>query len=581
MYRKKIKREGENTLRNFNPKIYNDAVSSLGDKDVQVVNFDITRAIAKVIMSMFGPKGLNKMIIPFSNDPIITQKGDKVVKTFKSRIPITLMLLDLVKTQEKNCGDGTKTALLLTAFLLEKTRDMLALGIPPHIINKGFYIAMNKALEILEDNIIQFDFQNEHQLIAIIKSVMNHKFTYHYKESLIELIVETLKNNTDLFFKSQIFVYSDIMFRKVPGKSANDSELINGMIIYKDKPNLSLPNKITNAGILLIRKSLDFFIQGNKELFPKEVEINSKEMLQEFSNFRNTYYGNLARLLKQKGVDVILCQKKINPYFVDYCASIGIIALELVGEEDIKKLTKLLEINVISSLSDLSNIRLGNADSIEFKKISGDEMFFINIESSKILTFLIRGGIAPLMDELEEILNGSLRVAIQTVKDKKLLPGGGALECEISQKLKNYAQNYPNKYQIVIKEYAKAIENLPAHLIMNSAAEPLDLIPQLRAEHSNGQKHMGFNCTVNDIVDVVKEGIYDGYFTKKHIIKIASELARQIIRVDYLIMVYDRKLYEQIEKEGKEVKSQKHQEKVRKYLNKKDEDLFSDLYETK
>lgn len=581
MYRKKIKREGENTLRNFNPKIYNDAVSSLGDKDVQVVNFDITRAIAKVIMSMFGPKGLNKMIIPFSNDPIITQKGDKVVKTFKSRIPITLMLLDLVKTQEKNCGDGTKTALLLTAFLLEKTRDMLALGIPPHIINKGFYIAMNKALEILEDNIIQFDFQNEHQLIAIIKSVMNHKFTYHYKESLIELIVETLKNNTDLFFKSQIFVYSDIMFRKVPGKSANDSELINGMIIYKDKPNLSLPNKITNAGILLIRKSLDFFIQGNKELFPKEVEINSKEMLQEFSNFRNTYYGNLARLLKQKGVDVILCQKKINPYFVDYCASIGIIALELVGEEDIKKLTKLLEINVISSLSDLSNIKLGNADSIEFKKISGDEMFFINIESSKILTFLIRGGIAPLMDELEEILNGSLRVAIQTVKDKKLLPGGGALECEISQKLKNYAQNYPNKYQIVIKEYAKAIENLPAHLIMNSAAEPLDLIPKLRAEHSNGQKHMGFNCTVNDIVDVVKEGIYDGYFTKKHIIKIASELARQIIRVDYLIMVYDRKLYEQIEKEGKEVKSQKHQEKVRKYLNKKDEDLFSDLYETK
>lgn len=577
-----IKREGGNTLRNSNPKIYNDAVSSLGDKDVQVVNFDITRAIAKVIMSMFGPKGLNKMIIPVSNETIVTQKGNKVVKAFKNRIPITMMLLDLVKTQEENCGDGTKTALLLTAFLLEKTREMLALGIPRQLINKGFYIAMNKALEILEDNVIQFDFQNERQLIDIIKSVMNHKFTYYHKESHIELIVETLKNNTDLFFKSHNnFDYSDILFRKVPGKSVNDSELINGMIIYKDKPNLSLPDKITNAGILLINKSLDFFIPGNKELFPKEVEINNIEMLQEFSQFRNTFYGNLARLLKQKGVDVILCQKKIKPYFMDYCASIGIVALEQVGEEDLKKLTKLLGVNIVSSISDLSNIKLGNADSVEFKKISGDEMFFINIESSKILTFLIRGGITPLMDELEEILNGSLRVAIQTIKDKKLLPGGGALESEISQKLKIYAQNYPNTFQLVINEYAKAIENLPAHLIMNSAAEPLDLIPQLRAEHSNGQKHMGFNCTVNDIVDVVKEGIYDGYFTKKHIIKIASELARQIIRVDNLIMVYDRKLYEQIEKEGKEVRSQKHQEKVRKYLNKKDEDLFSDIYNSK
>ena len=353
------------------------------------------------------------------------------------------------------------------------------------------------------------------------------------------------------------------------------------MIIYKDKPSSTLPDKITNAGILLINKSLDIFIPGNKELFPREVEINSKETYQEFSQFKSNYYGNLARSLEQKGVNVILCQKKINPFFVDCCARIGIVALELVGEEDLKKLTKLLGVNINSTFSDLSNIILGNADSVEFKKISGDEMFFINIESSKILTFLIRGGIPYLMDELEEILYGSLRVAIQTVKDKKLLPGGGALECEISQKLKNFALNYSNKYQIVIKEYAKAIENLPAHIIMNSAAEPLDLIPKLRAEHSNDQKYAGFDCTVNDIVDVEKAGIYDGYFTKKHIVKIASELARQIIRVDKLVMVYDRKLYEQIEKEGKEVKSQKHQEKVRKYLNKKDEDLFSDLYNSK
>ena len=576
-----IEKARENTLKNYNPKIYNDAVSSLGEEDVQVVNFDITRAIAKVIMSMFGPNGLNKMIIPFSNEPIITQKGEKVVKTFKNRIPITQMLIDLVKTQEKNCGDGTKTALLLTAFLLEKTREMLALGIAPQVINKGFSIAMNKALEILEDNAIQFDFQNDHQLVDIIKSVMNHKFTYHQQDNHIKLIVETLKNNTDLFFKSHSFNYSDILFRKVPGRSVNDSELINGIIIYKDRPNSTLPDKITNAKILLIDKSLDVFIPGNKELFPREVEITSKEMYQEFSQFKSNYYGNLASSLEQKGVNVILCQKKINPFFVDCCARIGIVALELVGEEDLKKLTKLLGVNINSSFSDLSNIILGNADSVEFKKISGDEMFFINIESSKILTFLIRGGIPYLMDELEEILYGSLRVAIQTVKDKKLLPGGGALECEISQKLKNFALNYSNKYQIVIKEYAKAIENLPAHIIMNSAAEPLDLIPKLRAEHSNGQKYAGFDCTINDIVNVVKEGIFDGYFTKKHIIKIASELARQIIRVDKLVMVYDRKLYEQIEKEGKEVKSQKHQEKVRKYLNKKDEDLFSDLYNSK
>jgi len=575
------KRVGRRTIKNYNPKIYNSAVKSLGKKDVQVINFEITRKIAKVIKSMFGPKGFNKMIIPVSNETFITQKGDKIVKTFKSKAPITLMLIDLVKTQEKNCGDGTKTAVLLTAFLLEKTREMLGLGLHPQIINKGFSIAMNKALEIIEDNAIEFDFRNEGQLRDIIRSVMNSKFSYQSTEDHIELVIETIKKNYDLFFKSQDFDHSDILFRKVQGKTINDLELINGIIIYKKKTNSYVPDKIKNAKIILIRKSLDYFVEGNREALPKEVKITSTEKLRKFSQFKKNFYQDLAQKLNREGVDVILCQKKINPYFIDYCASKGMVALELVGKEKLKKLCKLLGTKIYSSLRDISNLKLGIADSVEYRKITGDEMFFINVKDSKILTFLIRGGNQPIMDELEEILSGSLRVAIDTVKSKKILPGGGALECEIAYKLKKYAHEFQDKYQMVINEYAKAFENLPGHLIRNTAAEPLDLIPLLRAEHNSGNKNVGFNCITNEIIDVVKEGVYDGYLTKKSVVKIATSLARQIIRIDGLVMVYDRKLYEKIEEEGKKVKSQKHQEKVRKYLNEKDEDLFSDIYNSK
>ncbi len=574
-----VKKKGRRIFSSYNPEIYNEAVKSFGDKDVQVVNFEVTRVIAKVIKSMYGPKGLSKMIIDVSNETEITQKGHKVVKTFKSRLPISLMLINLVKTQEKRCGDGTKTALLFIAFLLEKTREMLSIGISPQVINKGFFIAMNKALEILEENIIPFDIQDEKFLKNIISSVMNHKLSHNYEEKHDNLILKTLECNKNLFFESDDFDFTDILFRKVQGKGINDSEVINGMIIYKDKPNLSLNNEITNARILLIRKSLDFFIPGNRETLEKEIQINTIDKYQEFSQFRESYYKGLADLLKTKNVNVILCQKKINPYFVDYCSSIGIVALELVGEEVLKKLSKLLAAPVISSIRNFSDADLGLADKVEFKKIAGDEMFFIFVKIPKILTFLLRGGISNVTDELEEIFNSSLRVAIQSIKDKKLLPGGGALECEISHKLKNYATTFPDKHQIVIREYAKAIENLPAHLILNSAVDPLELIPQLRMEHSNGKRFTGFDCDSNKLVDVVNKGILDGYTTKKHAIKIASEMARQIIRIDGLVMVFDPKLYEKIEQEAKEEKSQKHQERVRKYINKHDDNLFSDLYQ--
>ena len=576
-----IEKKRKNLFDTSNPEIYNEAVKTLKEKDVQVVNFEITRKIANVIKSMYGPKGLNKMIIPITNETEITQKGDKVVKAFKNRLPITLMLIELMKAQEEKCGDGTKTAFLFTALLLDKSNEMISLGISPQTINNGFSLALNKALEVLEENMIPFNEDSDLHLRNILTSVMNHKISYQSKDYYRDLILKMLECNRNLLFKSKDFDFTDVLFRKVQGKSVYDSEVINGMIVYKDKPNLSLPNKFLNAKILLIQRSLDFFVQGNQEPLKEEVEIDSVDKYQQFSQFNNNYYKKLAEFFKQKEVDIILCQKKINSSFIDYCASMNIVALELVGENEIKKLSKLLDIPVISSTHEFTNADLGVANSVEFKKIANDEMLFINVENSKILTFLVRGGTSQVTDELEEILYSSLRVAIQTVKDKKYLPGGGALDCEISRVLKNYATEFPNKYQMVIREYAKAIENLPGYLIINSAEDPLDLIPQLRAEHSNGQRFMGFDCKSNKLVDVVNEGILDGYTTKKTAITIATEMARQIIRVDGLVMVYDRKLYEKMEKEGKKVKSEKHQEKVRKYLKKNEEDMFSDLYHSK
>jgi chaperonin GroEL (HSP60 family) len=519
---------------------------------------------------MYGPKGLNKMIIPITNETVVTQKGLRVVKTYKSRVPITLMLINLAETQEKKCGDGTKTVLLLTSFLLEKAKEMLRQGISAQIINKGYFIAMTKALDILEDNTILLsdDFQNE--LSSVIRSVMNNKLTSTSKKIFIDLILKTIVDNKKLLIDANDFDFSDIFYRKVQGKGIHESEVIKGMVIYKDKPTHSIPSKITNPRILLIKQNLDFFLPQNHEAYQKDVYIDSVEKYRQFSQFNNSYYKNLALFFKEKGVDVILCRRKVNKSFIEFCAELGIITLELVGKEDLNKLSKMLEVSVISSIKDFSSAEIGTANLVEYKKITDDEMLILKKEDSPIFTFLLRGGSPLILDELEEIINTSFRVALDTIRDRKFLPGGGALECELSQKLKEYANSYSNKYQLVITEYAKALENLPAYLIINSAKDPFDLIPQLKAEHSNGNCRMGFNSYSNEIIDVIYNGIFDGYNAKKHAIKIASAMARQILRVDGLVMVYDRKLYEKIEEEGKQHRKANHQERIRQHIKKTD-----------
>ena len=560
-------------LSNLDPKIYNESIKEFSDKEVRQLNFEVSRSIANKIKTMYGPKGLSKMIIPVTNETIITQKGISVVKTFKSRVPITLMLINLVETQEKKCGDGTKTVLLFTAFLLEKAREMLNQGISAPIINKGFSIALRKVLEKIDDNVIALNGHYDEKFVDIISSVMNNKLTSSSKDYYINLILDTIVNNKSILIDSEDFDYTNIIFRKIKGKSVNESEVIKGIIIYKDKPTSNVPNKILKPKILLVQSSLEFFLPSNDEPFQKDVIIADIEKYKEFTQFKPTYYKNLANFFKEKGIDVILCKKKISPFLIEYCASIGMVALGLVGKDQLKKLSKMLKIKPISSIKEFSEAEIGKADIAEYKAVTEDEMFIIKKEDSGILTFLLRGGTPHVLDELEEIINASLRVGIQTLKDKKLLPGGGALESELSLELKKYAGEFSDKYQYVISEYGKALENLPAYLIMNSANDPYDLIPNLKAEHSLKKKYMGFDSISNTITNVVSKGIFDGYTAKKTAIKIGTEMARQILRVDGLVMVYNRKLYEKIEEEGKNTKKLKHQEKVRKYFKKNEKDI--------
>ncbi len=239
-----------------NSGIYNESVSQSKGKDIIDINFNTTFYYAKLIKTMFGPKGLNKMLIDSSKNAKITQKGHKVVRHLKNRLPIVQLLMNLVETQEKLHGDGTKTVLLLTAFLLEKAKRLLNQGIPPQIINEGINLAIKKALEVLEDNIIILNEKSEDILKNLINSIMMNKISTYGKEVFIKYLLNLSAYSNEIEF-------SDILYRKIHGKSIKESELINGMIIYKEKPNVKIPKSIDHPKIILVKRNLDFFIRDN------------------------------------------------------------------------------------------------------------------------------------------------------------------------------------------------------------------------------------------------------------------------------------------------------------------------------
>src|SRR3989338_5521574 len=61
------------------------------------------------------------------------------------------MMVEIAKTQENEVGDGTTTAALLAGKLLENAEKLLDRKIHPTVIVKGYRMAAERSLDILNE----------------------------------------------------------------------------------------------------------------------------------------------------------------------------------------------------------------------------------------------------------------------------------------------------------------------------------------------------------------------------------------------------------------------------------------------
>jgi len=90
------------------------------------------------------------------------------------------------------------------------------------------------------------------------------------------------------------------------------------------------------------------------------------------------------------------------------------------------------------------------------------------------------------------------------VKNRGIIPGGGAIEIELAQKLAQYARTLKGAEQNCVKAFADALEVVPFTLSENAGLDPVTVVTELRNRHALGHKFAGINVkggrVVNDIL---------------------------------------------------------------------------------
>mgnify|MGYP002388369892 FL=1 len=498
-------------------------------RDAQGMNITAAKAVASAVRTTLGPKGMDKMLVDTIGDVVITNDGVTILKEMDIEHPAAKMMVEVAKTQDDEVGDGTTTAVVIAGELLKKAEDLLEQDVHPTIIAAGYRQAAEKAQALLKD--LAFDVKSTDK--ALLKNIagtaMTGKGAEASKDKLCDLVVRAVTMVTDDDGKVDI---ENIKVEKKTGGSIEDSEIVEGVLIDKERVHPSMPKKVTNAKILLLNAAVEF----KKTEVDAEINITSPDQLQAFLDEEERMVRGIVDKIVKSGANVLFCQKGIDDIAQHYLAKANIFATRRVKKSDMEKLARATGATLVSSIDAIGKDELGKAGIVEERKVSGEEMTFVEqCKNPKAVSIIIKGGTEHVVDELERAIHDALRVVGVVVEDKKVVAGGGAIETELSLRLREYAATVGGRAQLAIEAFASALEVIPRTLAENAGLDPIDMLVEIRAAHEKGKKTHGLNVFEGKAVDMKAAGVVEPLRVKTQAISSAAEAAVMILRIDDVI----------------------------------------------
>ncbi len=494
-------------------------------RDAQRNNILAAKLVADSIKTTLGPKGMDKMLVDSIGEITVTNDGVTILEKMEIEHPAAKMMVEIAKTQETEVGDGTTTAVMLAGKLLENAEKLLDLKIHPTVITKGYNIAEKKTKELLEELSIEVSPEREDILKHIVMTAMTGKGAETVKEKFADIIIQAIKQIQE---NNQIDL-TNIKIIKNKSNSIEDTELIKGIVIDKERVSIDMPKKIENSRIALISDALEI---KNPEGDAK-ISITDPSQLQGFIDREEQNLKKIVEKIKSVNANTIFCQKGIDDVVQYYLAKEKIYACRRVAKSDMESLASATGAKIVTNLNELSEDQLGKSQTVEEIKQGEEAMTYVTgCENPKSLTILIKGGSEHVLDEIERAIKDGLGDVAAVIKDKKIVAGAGAIEIELSKRLKEFSNTLSGREQLAVQEFANAMEFIPSTLAENAGLDPIDVLTELKSRHDNNERFTGINIFNNKVEDTLVQGIIEPTKIKKQAISSATEVAIMILRID-------------------------------------------------
>ncbi|TXG73424.1 hypothetical protein EZV62_002003 [Acer yangbiense] len=253
-----------------------------------VSNINACTAVADVVRTTLGPRGMDKLIHDDKGSVTISNDGATIMKLLDIVHPAAKILVDIAKSQDSEVGDGTTTVVLLAAEFLREAKPFIEDGVHPQNLIRSFRSASYLAIEKIKELAVSIQgksLEEKKSLLAkCAATTLSSKLIGGEKDFFASMVVDSViaigyEDRLNMIGIKKVCIilpplnlkypFAELeigLLVQVPGGTMRDSFLVNGVAFKKTFSYAGFeqqPKKFLNPRILLLNIELE--LKSEKE----------------------------------------------------------------------------------------------------------------------------------------------------------------------------------------------------------------------------------------------------------------------------------------------------------------------------
>ena len=288
---------------------------------------------------------------------------------------------------------------------------------------------------------------------------------------------------------------------------------------------------------------IQFCISPPKTDMENQVIVTDYKQMDRILGEERNYILDICKQIKKAGCNVLLIQKSIlrdatNDLALHFLAKMKVMVVRDIEREDIEFICKSLSCRPIASIDHFLPESLSSAERVEELSVGGSKVVKVTGPSigQKTVSILVRGSNKLILDEAERSIHDALCVLRCLVKNRALVPGGGAPEIHLALRLQEHARTLTGMEAYCCKAFADALEIIPFTLAENAGLNPIAIVTELRNRHASGESSSGINVRKGQVGDMKEEQVIQPLLVTASAVSLASETVRSILKIDDILM---------------------------------------------